>query len=486
MAGLKFALGLIPKTSQVEDSENKLQKEFNDFREFEASEELKHYIELEREVLSAGFIQRKKELFSMKYKNTPEYAKESEFFKLENSKAIKTYFKVKDSKNLSDYEAFKKSDLLQRLNELELFIKSDAVAKAKANMSPKEYKTSPEAAKETEYLQLLKSPPVKKHFKFGNSPAFGEYQRVEKSDILKKYKELKEYVNTEKFKEIKTYMNLPGKKKFILSEEYKKEIEYSELKSSAKIIWYFKTKKNYPFGEIEKWDLVFEDSFEGDKPDTRTWMFRYINGDKLIKKPYVLADDLHAFTDGKNISVREGQLSIVTKPEKAGCMTWAPMTGFTEKEYSYTSDLLSSANGFIKKYGLFKAKVKIGNSAVTQAFSLMADQMLPHVDIFKYERNKLLAGNFWKNGGKEGISRSIQKTGGKRYTQDYFIYSVEWSPEKLIWKINGVTFKVQAQGIPDTEMHLVFNASLKQMSKISGLPSRMEIDWVRVYERIKS
>jgi beta-glucanase (GH16 family) len=281
-------------------------------------------------------------------------------------------------------------------------------------------------------------------------------------------------------------MNLSGKKKFVLSDEYKKEVEYSELKASEKITWYFKTKKHYPFTDLEKWDLVFEDQFEGDKLSPEKWMFRYINGDKLIKKPYVLADDIHAFSDGKNIALRESQLSIVTKPEKGRCMTWGPLTGFTEKEFDYTSDLLSSAKGFNKKYGLFKAKIRLGDSGVTQAFSLMAGQMLPHVDIVRLEKNKLITGNFWKNGGKEGFARSLDKTGGKRYTRDYFIYSLEWSPEKLVWKINDVQFKIQTQGIPDTDMHIVFNASLKKSAKISGLPSRMEIDWVRVYDRKSS
>lgn len=481
MAGLKFALGLIPKTDKVEETDNKLRKDFQEYREIEKSDELKRFHELEKEVNSTGFAAKKKEILSKKYKNTGEYATEKEFRKLEKSKAIRNYFKVKDSRNLEEYKSFQTSDIKKRMDELENFMRSDAIAKAKANLSPKEYKNSEEAAKEREYLQLLKSPQVKKIRKFEKSAAFNEYKRVEESGQLKRYKELKENVNTEKFKEFKEYMNLPGKKKYILSDEYKKEVEYKELRESERIQWYFKVKKKYPFREIEKWELVLEENFDESKPDSKKWIHRYINGDKLIGMPYVLADDQHAFTDGKNVEVIGSHLSIITRQEKASSFTWSPLTGFTEKEFDFTSDMISSGKSHKFKYGLFKAKVKIGPSDVTQAFSLMADQMLPHIDIFRYDHKKLLAGSFCKNGSKTGFTKSVEKTGGSRYTRDFFIYSLEWKPGKLTWKINDVPFKVQSQGIPEADMHIVFNASLKNYAKAMGLPSRLEIDWIRVY-----
>lgn len=484
MAGLKFALGFIPSTDKVEKTDDHLREEFRKFKEFENSDELKHFRNLEKEVNSDDFASRKKEIFSKKYKDTEQYQKEKEFQKLEKSKPIKTYFKVKDSKKLEEYESFQSSDLKKRLDELEKFAKSDELAKVKAQLSPKEFKKSEEAEKEKEYIQLARSPRVKKNRKFENSAAFKEYQRVKDSDLLKRYKELKEYVNTEKFKEYKNYMKLPGKKKYELSEEHKKEVEYKELKNSEKFQWYFKLNKKYPFKEIEKWELVFEDDFKSPQPDTNKWMFRYINGDKLINKPYVLEDDIHAFTDGENVKTEADHLSIITHQERGKSMTWSLLTGFTEKEFDYTSDMVSSAKSFNTKYGLIKAKLQLGDSGVTQAFSLMADQILPHVDIIKFDQGKLMAGNFWKNGNKNGFSKSLDKTGGKRYTKDYFIYSLEWSPEKLTWKINDVTFKEQKQGVPQTDMHLVFNASLKKHAKIMGLPSKMRIEWVRVYKRI--
>ncbi len=482
MAGIKFLLGLIPETAKVEAADDQLRSDFQKFKKFENSDELKRFLELEKEVTSIDFAQRKKKILSKKFKDTEEYQKLKEYKSLEKSKPIKNYFKVKDSKKLEIYQDVKKSDVLKRYHELEMFIKSDAYSKAKAQKSPKEFKNSEEGRKEKEFFTLRKSPQIKKHFKFENSPAYREFKRIENSEKLKEYKNLKEFVNSSKFKEVRDYMSLSPKKRYELSDEHKKETEYEELKDSERFKWYFKMKKKYPFKEIEKWDLAFEDKFEGGALNSKYWMNRYFYGDKLLDKSYVLADDKHSFTDGKNIEFSGDILRIITRKEQSKGLSWNPVTGFTEKEFDYTSDLISTAKSANFMQGLFKAKVKIGKSDVTQAFSLQAMQILPHIDVFRYENNKLKAGNFWKNNGKNGIGKSLETTRGSRFSNDFFIYSLEWQPGKLIWKINGITFKEQTRGVPDEGLYLVFNASLKETAKEAGLPSAMAIDWVRVYK----
>ena len=66
MAGLKFALGMIPNTLKTESADDNLRKEHLDYIEFEKSEDLKHFSELETEVNSADFSSRKKEILALK------------------------------------------------------------------------------------------------------------------------------------------------------------------------------------------------------------------------------------------------------------------------------------------------------------------------------------------------------------------------------------------------------------------------------------
>lgn len=481
MAGIRFLLGFIPSTTKIEEADDNLRRELKEFKDYENSDELKRFYDLEKEVNSPEFDIRKKEILSQKYKNTEEYRKEQEYKKLEKSAPIRNYFKVKDSASLSNFQSFQNSDTLKRLTELENYVKSDALSKAKANLSPKEFKKSDEASKEREYHVLRKSPQVKKNLKFENSQSYREYLRIEDSEELKRYKELKEFVNSQKLKEVKDYMNLSSKKKYELSDLYKKEVDYKDLKKSDKLKWYFKTLKKYPFREIEKWELVFEENFnEGLKSDK--WLSRYFYGDQLLGRPYSLPDDLNAFTDKGNFELNDGRLNIITKKETSKSLVWNPLTGFIEKELEYTSGLINTAKSFNQAYGLFKAKIRLASSEVSQSFSLMSDTMLPHIDIVRFEKNKIQTGNFWKNGSSEGIHKAKTTVPGTKYTRDFFIYSMEWSPGKLVWKINDVQLKTQTQGVPAGNMYMIFNASLKDFTRQSGIPSRMIIDWVRVYK----
>ena len=109
----------------------------------------------------------------------------------------------------------------------------------------------------------------------------------------------------------------------------------------------------------------------------------------------------------------------------------------------------------------------------------VSESMLPHIDIARFENGKLYSNYFWGQG--ESVHKSISKTGGTKYADNYYIYTLEWSPNKLVWKINDKVFKVQTSGVPQEEMYINFSANLKKNASTAGLPSAMEIDWVRVY-----
>ena len=481
MASIKFLLGMFPETARLEDRENQLRRDYEAYKTFESSSELIHFEELKKEVFSPEFKLRVKEIKSAKFKNTEEFRKEQEYIRLKRSKPLATYLKVLSSDALREYEAFRKAPELKRYKELKEYIMSDAFIKEKASMSSSDFKNSEAGLKEKEYKNAAASSSVKNHFKFENSAAYQEYLRVKESEELKKYLELEKFVNSEKFVKVKDYMKLSAKEKYESSDEFKKVQEYDVLEKSDKIVWFYKTRKKYPFKYVEKWELSFEDSFAGPKLDAGKWTTRYLYGDKTFKNNYVMADDLHAFTDGKNLEFFDKKLRIVTKRESGKALVWDAQRGFYEKEFDFTSDMIITGDHFRQKYGLFEAKVKISPSGVTQSLSLLSDLIVPHVDVFKFQKNRIISGNFWKNGSDNGTSKSLSKTSGTKFTKDHFIYTIEWLPGKITWKINGEVFKVQTQGVPDEPMYIMFNSSLKEKSNQEGLPSAMEIDWIRVY-----
>jgi len=306
---------------------------------------------------------------------------------------------------------------------------------------------------------------------------FQAYREFENSEEFDHYLELEKEVKSSNFALRKKKIK---KSEYKDSEEYHKETEYKVLKKSDKVVWYYKTKKKNPFREIEKWDLTFEEKFNRDSLDTEKWMTRYFWGEEGMKNSFAMEDDKSFPTDGENIEFYDNKARIVTRAGKAEGLVWRGDQGFVIESFDFTTGLISSAKSFRQKYGIFKAKVKMAAGSVAQAFWMVSEQMLPHIDVARFENGKLYSNYFW--GKNDSPHKSISKTSGSKYADNYFIYTLEWSPNKLVWKINDKVFKTQSSGVPQEEMYINFSSNLKKDASESDLPSAMEIDWVRVYK----
>ncbi|MDA3821277.1 MAG: family 16 glycosylhydrolase [Bacteroidales bacterium] len=390
MASLAFMFGSIPGTEKVERADDQLRVDYEAFQEYENSEELKHFLELEKEVASSDFSIKKKTILKEKYKSSEEYRKE------------------------------------KRYNQLKKKSKGD--------------------------------------------------------DVPEELAELEKEINSEAFQKRKQYLTMKPQERYATTQEYTKELEFNELKKSEKVVWYFKTKKKYPFKEIEKWEETFNDSFSGTKLNDKNWMTRYYWGDAILDEAYTMLDDKSFPTDGKNIEFYDDKVRLVVKNEAIEGKKWNPQLGFLQDSFEYTSALISTGKSFRQKFGLFKAKIKMSDTDLSQAFWMVSDGIVPHIDVAKFEKGKLYSNYFWSGGEGQAPSKSISKTGGSKYTSDFFIFSLEWSPSKMIWKINDKVFKTQATGVPQGEMYMVFSAALKDWGSNKGIPAAMEIDWIRAYK----
>ena len=94
MASLRLLLGMIPATAKIEQAEKALITEFEKLNAFSGSETLKKFNELKELVTSSGFLSEKKEIESLSYKGSEEFAKEKEFLSLSKAKDLALYFKT--------------------------------------------------------------------------------------------------------------------------------------------------------------------------------------------------------------------------------------------------------------------------------------------------------------------------------------------------------------------------------------------------------
>jgi hypothetical protein len=535
MASLKLLLGMIPSTSKIEQAEKALVAEFEKLTAFSESDKLARYNELNGLVNSSDFVNKRKEIESLKYKNSEEYLKEKEFAGLRKAKDIILYFKTTSNTYLKRFKEMDGSDKINEFEELGKFIQSsefrgkqkmkpvtfkdseeyrkyleykslkkdpeikaflktggkdeskrtktvlryeelDKMIKssefqAKKNMKPITFKDTEEYKKLLEYKRLKASPDIKEFYKFKSSKEYANYLNTEGSARLARYGELKEYLATPEFREKKDY--LLDKKRFEKTEMFKQVQEYDKLKKDPDIIWYFKVKDSDKFNVLKNRELTFSDEFENDNLDTKKWLTNYYWGEKLLKDRYSVESDLQAYTEKDNFEIRNSILKINTKPQKVNGKVWSAANGFTTKEFSYTSGLINSGNSFRQKYGSFSAKIRLGNPNAKNAFWLLADKITPHIDICRTSNGKVLFDYFSAKGN------ITKKSLGSRYANNFYIFTLEWTADKLVWKINNTVVSTQTSDIPQDPMYVLLAGGLDK--PVNGMTS-MEIDWVRVYQ----
>jgi hypothetical protein len=483
MASLKFVLGMFPPTAKIEAEEAALIKDYNDFNEYAESAELKRYEELNKLINTSDFEHKKKSIKAQKFNQTEEYRKLQEYLRMKKAKHIANYYKTKASGEFADYTRTDGSEELKKYEKLAEYINSRDFSNDKAQAG-KDFKNTAAYGKEQEYLTLQKSPSIRNYFKFKISPLFENFKRLDGSEEIAKYEELEKFVNSEEFRKIKDFMSLSPQKKYEQSEEYRLEQEYLGLKKSEKINWYYRLKKENDFRKITEWEMTFEDDFKESKLNAKKWITNYFWGETLLKDTYALPGDKHLNTPGKNIEMKDGVVRITTRKENIEGKIWNPLLGFQKQKFNYTSGLINTGKSFRQKYGVFKAKVRFSNAPIRQAIWMVAEKVLPHIDIAKLEDNKLHMGNFWGNiTEKGGTNKKIYKKGGSKFNTDYFIYSLEWTPDKLVWKVNGVEALIQTQGVPQDPMYIGFSAGISGAVSDHMLPASMDIDWVRVYKK---
>lgn len=470
-----------PETRKYEAAQIQLNEDFNKFQEIGESALLKRYLELDHEVHSGNFEKRVSELKNKKFKDTQQYKQLKKFKALDKSKDIKTYLKLSKSGSAQKTEEILESEKFKRFKELEKYINSPEFYKAKASS---DFKKTDTYQVFKEFNKLKKDRSIKRALKTEKSAAYKIFKKLEGSQRLSEYFELKAVIESKEFKDYKDFME--ERNRFQKSEEAALLKEFSDLKKNKDIAWYLKTKEEKPFEELKKWEVTFEDDFDGANLDRNKWITGYYWGKALMNDTYSLEGEKQIFSDS-NVELRDSNLRIVTQRETTKGKVWNPSWGFRQEEFDYTSGLVSTGQSFRQQYGRFEAKVRFTAAyPFVNAFWMVGERMTPHIDIFKsvFPRGKTLEAGLISDSGEKSTSKARKRIKGANFTKDYYIYSLDWSEKELVWKINGVEVFRQDKDIPKEPMYLTFCTSLPEVPNEKDLPSVMEINWVRCYKRI--
>jgi len=483
MMNLRFWLGLIPDTTRLEENMNALEREYHELLTFHETVTWKRYEELDQEINSKAFKHKIEAIKQTKFEHSPEHERFAKWQSLKANSSLLTYFKVKKSGSLARFQTFETSDKPKRIAELEGILASNDFQKAK-ELPKKEFQKSEYFTLQQEYKKATSASEYKFWLSFKQSDKYKTYLSMIDSKELHQYTELEAYVNSEEFLKKKAYLNLPADKKIEHSDEYHIIQEHKQMLTSDKIHWYLTSRDHAKFDWFRKWKLAFSDEFETNKLDTEKWLTRYYYGETILGQSYSLASDYHYITEGQNIEIKSSICSIVSRNEKATGNAWNPSFGFIPKEFSVTSGLINTGKSFRSKHGIIRAKVCFNNShPITHAFWLASNQSLPQIDIFKFENKKLIASNYFAVGNNDIKKNSVKITSSK-LAEGYWIVELEWAPNLLVWRVNGLEIQRITQNVSEEEMYLVFSSGLYADQTLSQSAS-FDIDWVRWYKDAK-
>ncbi len=425
----------------------------------------------------------KKKFRTADFQIHPEYRKEKEYLSLKKQKDIRQYYQTKDSVQLKDFLEFDRSYDLKHYHTLETLVQSDEFARVKRELGRKKFKKSPEFEKLLEFKALQKSQRIRDYFSFKSSGKYINFNLLIGSEKIDSYEHLEKYLKTDEFLKVKEYMLLPAKKKLEMSEEYRMEQQYKEWKKSEKFKWYFKTRNSKKFDEIKRWRMTFSDEFDSQTLDRNKWMTRHYWGETILHDSYVNEGEIQFYPEDKNIEITNSVLKIVTRRQKINGKVWNPAIGFYPHDFEYTSAIINSGARFRQQYGLFEIKIRFNlNNPVSHACWMVADLMLPQLDIARAS-DKIRVGSYFGNPNvKGGVDKNAAAMSRDKYGKDYQIFSLEWTPDKLVWKINGVPAYKTTRGVPQVPMYINISSALYRDVNGSVLPAEVEVDWVRCYQ----
>jgi hypothetical protein len=453
---------------------------YADFKALYKSAEVEDYHKLEKVIESSEFQKEKSSMSKADFEKTELFQQWKKYENVRKSSHFKHYLNLVKNPHFNDYKKLSGSPELEYYKELEAFVTSEKYHQRKKEVEKQRFEDTPEYRKWAEFKKLEASPNVKAYYKIKNSEKLSQFKSLNGGKMIADYEELEKEINSQTFIERKKY--LLDTKKWGKTEEYKQWMEYQELKKSPRLLSYLKLKNANLFSELQTWSQVFEEDFTSNQLDRSKWMTRYFWGEVLLKDTYALPGERHLYTDGQNVTISSSIASIQTKAQKISGKEWNPALGFYPREFDYTSGLISTASSFRSKYGRVEAKIKVSNQAgIMHAFCLACDTMLPQIDVFKCANGKIYFSTYHGNAAIEGgLKTDTVSMSASRLAGDYFIYTLEWSPEKIEWRINGLVVKTQTENIPDEAMYVVFNSGV--IADNAQVPGQMHIDWVRFYQ----
>ncbi|MCL2596984.1 MAG: hypothetical protein FWD66_04860 [Paludibacter sp.] len=432
---LKKLFGQLQSTAHYEQEEKDTLAAMHRYDEIEKSAELAEYHKLFHIIKSATFQENKKVMLNRRYRDTEESRNCRKLEKLQKNASIRKYYDTVENEPLQLFLSFKQSPEYELLG-------------------------NPKHVKKSQELKYFK--------KFERSKEYKNYVRFHNSYVIKELENLQEKVDSSEFQRANNFWKNP--KRWETTPEYTQEQRFYSLAKNPDIE-FFNNETPERFKKYRERTLTFSQEF-----DTKTlavfWQPGFNYASQQLIGNHSFANEKSANNNGKNAVVENSILKILTRSECTKAPAWDVEKGFIEKDFDYTSDIITTAESFRQECGMFQAKIRC-TGKIHHAFWLGADGKLPHINIFHFNGKKITVGNARKEKMDGTVIKGISRLSP-------FVYTLIWKKNELVWYINNLEVFSIYNNIPKEELYMAFNSfiSAKQKGSIGSL----EVDWVRVFQ----
>src|SRR5438874_3270202 len=245
------------------------------------------------------------------------------------------------------------------------------------------------------------------------------------------------------------------------------------------------------------WSLVWSDEFDGSNGsavDSNKWSFD-IGGNGWGN------NELETYTSRTANAYRDSGLLVI----KALKETLTGPDGITR---NYTSARLLTKNKFSQAYGRFEARIKIPyGQGIWPAFWMLGGNIdtlrwpnCGEIDIMENigREPSMVHGTFHGPGysGGNGIGAAYTLTGGKKFSDDFHRFAVEWEPNIMRFYVDGNLYQTRTpldlpagtSWVFDHPFFIILNVAVGggwpgNPDATTVFPQQMLVDYVRVYRR---
>ncbi|MBN1925599.1 MAG: glycoside hydrolase family 16 protein [Prolixibacteraceae bacterium] len=467
-------------TALIESERKKIRDDYQVYCSVEKSEKLKEFFTLKERVESIPFIEKKKEIESLRYKGSPEEQILNKFNKLQNNKKIVRFFQTLESSELARFRKIENEQLPQRFKELKHYVKGGEfkndkkLFKASGKSDGQNWENSQGFKKFSEYNSLKQSADLRFYFSFLKSPAYKNFRNIDGSSLLNEYEDLKTEVSSEKFIERKAY--LEDNSRYEKTDDFKLLTRFRELDADEEIKLYLKYNDTDAFRFFRRWEPTFSDEFNA-PPDKKVWSFETPLARKGPGKNYSTKGQLQYYNLADNFIFDNSILTLQTQAEKIEGVVWDGEYGFVPREFEYASGVAHTLDYFQQEYGHFELKIKASKvKGVISSVSLIDEDEDFAIKLFMQDGKKALGGLVYADQDRKLFKPVKLKTPGNGYV----IIQLNWTPEKITWKVNCKEMGSITENVPHVKLGLRIETEV--VKPTGNLPHRTDIDWIRCFK----